>query len=138
MPPVRLILASASPQRRAILEDAGIPFTVVPANVEEEIEGEAAAVAERNARRNKIENAHFMAANARTGVRPLVGRATNPSASGRDFRVVRRGNLINVFGGKMTTFMALARKVALRADNYFGEARVAKEPVFAVQLESAA
>ena len=65
------------------------------------------------------------------GVRPLVGRATNPSAIGRDFRVVRSGNLINVFGGKMTTFMALARKVALRADNYFGAATVAKEPVFA-------
>ena len=72
------------------------------------------------------------------GVRPLVGRATNPSAIGRDFRVVRQGNLINVFGGKMTTFMALARKVGLRADNYFGQARVAREPIFAVQLESAA
>ena len=73
-----------------------------------------------------------------SGVRPLVGRASNPSAIGRDFRVARSGNLINVFGGKMTTFMALSRKVALRADNYFGKARVAREPVFAVQLESAA
>lgn len=73
------------------------------------------------------------------GVRPLVGRATNPSAIDRDFRVVRDGNLINVFGGKMTTFMALARKVALRADNYFGRSRDAKEAVFeAAALESAA
>ena len=73
------------------------------------------------------------------GVRPLVGRATNPSAIGRDFRVVREGNLINVFGGKMTTFMALARKVAMRADNYFGRSRDAREPVFeAAALESAA
>ncbi len=64
------------------------------------------------------------------GVRPLVGRATNPSAIGRDFRVVRRGSMINVFGGKMTTFMALARKVALRVDNYFGETRDAREAVF--------
>lgn len=64
------------------------------------------------------------------GVRPLVGRSTNPSAIGRDFRVVRRGNLINVFGGKMTTFMALARKVALRVDNYFGDTREARPPVF--------
>jgi len=64
------------------------------------------------------------------GVRPLVGRATNPSAIDRDFRVLREGNLINVFGGKMTTFMALARKVAMRADNYFGRSRDAKEPVF--------
>jgi glycerol-3-phosphate dehydrogenase len=65
------------------------------------------------------------------GVRPLVGRATNPSAIGRDSRVGRDHNVINVFGGKMTTFMALARKVAMRADNYFGETRVAREPVFA-------
>jgi glycerol-3-phosphate dehydrogenase len=73
------------------------------------------------------------------GVRPLVGRATNPSAIGRDFRVVRDGNLINVFGGKMTTFMALARKVALRADNYFGTTREARPAVFVVPaLESAA
>jgi glycerol-3-phosphate dehydrogenase len=65
------------------------------------------------------------------GVRPLVGRASNPSAIDRDFRVVRRDNVINVFGGKMTTFMALARKVALRTDNYFGDTRIAREPVFA-------
>jgi glycerol-3-phosphate dehydrogenase len=70
------------------------------------------------------------------GVRPLVGRATNPSAIGRDFRVVRSGNVINVFGGKMTTFMALARQVALRADNHFGATRTARDPEFAA-LESA-
>jgi glycerol-3-phosphate dehydrogenase len=64
------------------------------------------------------------------GVRPLVGRATNPSAIGRDFRVVREGNLINVFGGKMTTFMSLARKVAMRVDNYFGRTRAARAAVF--------
>jgi glycerol-3-phosphate dehydrogenase len=69
------------------------------------------------------------------GVRPLVGRAANPSAIDRDFRVVRDGNVINVFGGKMTTFMALARKVGLRADNHFGRTRAAREPVFAVSLE---
>ena len=73
------------------------------------------------------------------GVRPLVGRASSPSALDRDSRVVREGNLINVFGGKMTTFMALARKVALRADNAFGRTRTARPPVFALAaLESAA
>jgi septum formation protein len=46
-----LILASASPQRRAILEDAGIDFEVRPADVHEEIEGDPAVVAEANARR---------------------------------------------------------------------------------------
>lgn len=67
------------------------------------------------------------------GVRPLVGRASNPGAIARDYRVVRRGNLINIFGGKMTTFMSLARKVAMRVDNYFGKPRTAREPVFALE-----
>ena len=91
-------------------------------------------------------NRYFRTAISRTdvrsafaGVRPLVGRASNPSAIDRDARVVREGNLINVFGGKMTTFMALARKVALRADNAFGRSRKARPPVFALAaLESAA
>ncbi|HEY0140752.1 MAG TPA: glycerol-3-phosphate dehydrogenase/oxidase [Thermoanaerobaculia bacterium] len=72
------------------------------------------------------------------GVRPLVGRATNPSAIGRDSRVVRNGNVINVFGGKLTTFLSLARKVALRVDNHFGATREAREPVFAVSTLAAA
>ncbi len=45
-----LVLASASPQRRAILAQVGIPFTVRPAGVEEATQGEPAAVAEANAR----------------------------------------------------------------------------------------
>jgi glycerol-3-phosphate dehydrogenase len=66
------------------------------------------------------------------GVRPLVGRASNPSAIGREYRIQRAGNLINIFGGKMTTFMSLSRKVAMRVDNYFGQPREAKEPHFAI------
>jgi septum formation protein len=49
--PGRLILASASPQRREILTRLGIAFEVRPANVEEETAGDPAAVAEENARR---------------------------------------------------------------------------------------
>ncbi len=64
------------------------------------------------------------------GVRPLVGRSTNPSALARDYRLERRGNLLNVFGGKMTTFRSLAEKAAMRVDNYFGEARTVREPRF--------
>jgi glycerol-3-phosphate dehydrogenase len=64
------------------------------------------------------------------GVRPLVGRAANPSAIGRDYRIVRKRNLVNVFGGKLTTFMALARRVALRVDNHFGKTRTARPAVF--------
>ena len=46
-----MILASASPQRRAILAQVGIVFEVRVTGVEEETEGEPAAVAEVNARR---------------------------------------------------------------------------------------
>jgi glycerol-3-phosphate dehydrogenase len=66
------------------------------------------------------------------GVRPLVGRATRPGAISRDARINREGSLINVFGGKLTTFMSLARKVAFRVDNYFGKPRTAREPVFRI------
>ena len=51
MPPSPLVLASASPQRRAILAQVGIPFEVRATGVEEETAGEPAAVAELNARR---------------------------------------------------------------------------------------
>ena len=68
------------------------------------------------------------------GVRPLVGRATNPSAIARDYRLERRGNLLNVFGGKMTTFRSMAEKAGMRVDNYFGQVRVAREPRFAVDV----
>jgi glycerol-3-phosphate dehydrogenase len=64
------------------------------------------------------------------GVRPLVGRSTNPSALARDYRLERRGNLLNVFGGKMTTFRSLAEKAAMRVDNYFGVARTARDARF--------
>ena len=66
------------------------------------------------------------------GVRPLVGRAANPSAIAREYRVVRHGDLINVFGGKMTTFRSLAEKVGMRVDNYFGRPRRAREPQFCI------
>jgi septum formation protein len=49
-----LVLASASPQRRAILEQAGIPFIVVPANVDELDAGDPVYVAEENARRKAL------------------------------------------------------------------------------------
>ena len=43
-----------------------------------EIVPEAIADAERNARLNGIGNAHFLAANVRTGVRPLLVQAGKP------------------------------------------------------------
>ena len=47
----RLVLASASPQRRAILERLGVPFTVRPARVRELKRGEPERVAATNALR---------------------------------------------------------------------------------------
>ncbi|HET7588642.1 MAG TPA: 23S rRNA (uracil(1939)-C(5))-methyltransferase RlmD [Solirubrobacterales bacterium] len=62
-----------------------------------EIVPEAIADAERNARANGIENARFIAANARTGMRPLIERAgepdvvvVDPPRAGLSQKIVRR------------------------------------------------
>jgi 23S rRNA (uracil1939-C5)-methyltransferase len=62
-----------------------------------EIVPEAIVDAERNARRNKIENAKFVAGNARTGVRPLLEQAGKPDVvvidpprAGLSQKIVRR------------------------------------------------
>jgi 23S rRNA (uracil1939-C5)-methyltransferase len=62
-----------------------------------EIVPEAIADAERNAAQNKIENAHFMAGSARTGVRPLIEKAGKPDVviidpprAGLSQKIVRR------------------------------------------------
>jgi 23S rRNA (uracil1939-C5)-methyltransferase len=62
-----------------------------------EIVPEAIDDAEKNAKRNGIENAHFLAANARTGVRPLVEQAGKPDVvvidpprAGLSQKIVRR------------------------------------------------
>ena len=62
-----------------------------------EIVPEAIADAERNAELNEIENAHFMAGSARTGVRPLIEKAGKPDVvvidpprAGLSQKIVRR------------------------------------------------
>ncbi|HEX8752543.1 MAG TPA: 23S rRNA (uracil(1939)-C(5))-methyltransferase RlmD, partial [Solirubrobacterales bacterium] len=62
-----------------------------------EIVPEAIADAEANAERNGIGNAHFMAGNARTGVRPLLEKAgkpdvvvVDPPRAGLSQKIVRR------------------------------------------------
>jgi 23S rRNA (uracil1939-C5)-methyltransferase len=62
-----------------------------------EIVPEAIADAERNAKANGISNAHFLAANARTGVRPLLVQAgkadvvlIDPPRAGLSQKIVRR------------------------------------------------
>lgn len=55
-PPPRLILASASPRRRELMEVLGVPFSVVPSRVEEEPRsGERFRVFVRRAARGKGE-----------------------------------------------------------------------------------
>jgi septum formation protein len=49
-----LVLASRSPQRRAILEQLGIPFSVVVSDIEELTAGPAEEVAVENARRKAM------------------------------------------------------------------------------------
>jgi nucleoside triphosphate pyrophosphatase len=49
--PSKVILASGSPQRRALLAALGVDFEVRPAQIEEETEGEPRELVVRNARR---------------------------------------------------------------------------------------
>ena len=51
VPRARLVLASASPQRRAILEQLGVAFDVQPADVEELTDGDPREVVVENALR---------------------------------------------------------------------------------------
>jgi septum formation protein len=53
-PAPRLILASRSPQRRAILDSLGVPFEVRPVDVAEEDDGSPVAVASENALRKAL------------------------------------------------------------------------------------
>lgn len=46
------------------------------------------------------------------GVRPLIKSAKDPSKATREYAVHRQDKMISVLGGKWTTSMALARKVA--------------------------
>jgi septum formation protein len=54
VPAPKLVLASRSPQRRAILERLGVPFEVRPVDVIEEEDGVAVAVAGENALRKAV------------------------------------------------------------------------------------
>ena len=49
-----LVLASRSPQRRAILERLGIEFTVRPTGIDELTQGKPAALARENALRKAL------------------------------------------------------------------------------------
>jgi septum formation protein len=102
-----LILASASPQRRAILADAGIAFEVVPAGVEEDEEGDPATVAEVNARRKAAAVPGDLVLGADTVVAldgAILGKPRD-AAQAREYLGRLNGRTHQVVGG-----IALARR----------------------------
>ena len=103
-----LLLASASPQRKAILEQVGIAFTVQVTGVEELAAGEARAIAAENARRKAL----ALAAPGRLvlGADTVVAAGGRPlgkprdEAQARDYLTLLAGREHEVCGG-----IALAR-----------------------------
>ncbi|HEY4278494.1 MAG TPA: nucleoside triphosphate pyrophosphatase [Conexibacter sp.] len=98
-----LVLASRSPQRRAILTQLGIPFEACPADVEELTEGDPETVAVENARRKAVALARQRPDATVVGVDTIVvlgngihgkpadavaARATLAALAGRDHVVV--------------------------------------------------
>src|SRR5882757_9043845 len=65
----RIILASKSPQRKALLKSMGMPFTAIPSDVEETSEGEPREVVLANA----LAKGHAVAARRRTGTLVIAG-----------------------------------------------------------------
>jgi septum formation protein len=83
-----LVLASASPQRRAILEQLGVPFEVRPADVQEAAAGEPEVVARDNALRKATVVAGISPGRTGLGVDTLVtldgeifGKPATPEAA---------------------------------------------------------
>lgn len=65
-----------------------------------------------------------------SGVRPLIESRANPSRISREARVELRPRMVNVFGGKLTTFLSLARKTARAVDRVAGVRTTANPPIF--------
>lgn len=64
------------------------------------------------------------------GVRPLVGRGADPNRITRESRIDLVDRAVYVYGGKLTTFMSLARETAAKVDEAFGRRTIAREPRF--------
>ena len=45
-----------------------------------------------------------------SGIRPLIGKGSDPGKISRDFKIIDYGNIITVFGGKLTDYRVAARK----------------------------
>ena len=100
MPDARLILASASPQRRAILEQVGVSFAVAPADVEELTAGPPEEVVLENAWRK----ATRIAETAGSGHPPILGVDTIVSLGatiyGQPRDAVQAAEMLEMLGGR--------------------------------------
>ncbi len=101
---LELILASRSPQRRAILEQLGVPFTVLEPDVEELEDGPAEVVAVENARQKAASVAGAAGSATVLGVDTIVclagqiyGKPADAEEAGRTLRALsgRRHQVIS-------------------------------------------
>lgn len=104
--PPPLVLASASPQRRAILERVGVRFTVRPTNIEELDRGEPAEVAVENAL-SKARAARLHAGETVLGCDTLVALDRRIYGKPAD-RAQARETLQALSGATHTVFSGLA------------------------------
>ena len=110
----RLRLASASPQRRAILEQLGIAFEVAPANVEELTAGDPRELALENARRKALAVPGELVLGADTDVGldgDVLGKPRD-AAHARDLLARLSGRRHEVVGG-----LAIAEHGAIVAED---------------------
>ena len=110
----RLRLASASPQRRAILEQMGIAFEVVPAGVEELAAGDPRELALTNARRKALAVPGELVLGADTDVAldgEVLGKPGD-AAHARDVLARLSGRRHHVVGG-----IAIAENGAITAED---------------------
>ena len=99
--PEPLVLASRSPQRRAILEQLGVDFRVEPADVQEQTHGEPRALVIENALRKAraVEGDRVLGADTTVS---LDGRIFGKPADGGDAETILRrlsGRTHEVWGG---------------------------------------
>jgi len=97
----RLILASASPQRSAILKQLGIPFEVVVPAVEEFEHGDPATAAEENARRKAeaVPGDLVLAADTLVALNATIYGKPEDESEARASLQALSGNTHTVWGG---------------------------------------
>jgi septum formation protein len=99
--PGALVLASASPQRRAILEQLGVEFTVSPADVKELSEGEPRELVIENALRKAraVEGARVLGADTAVIIDGIVYGKPRDSQQARRFLERLGGRKHQVWSG---------------------------------------